>query len=102
MQLGKSLAPFDIVVTAEHDSLVGRNRQPCILVDFSVELPGTPAGIAQGQETLAWAMALGNRLQYVKAGSQRHAIIDTQTALAGPVGRVKNKAARVIHRTTGA
>ena len=102
VELAQRAAPLRVVVAVEHDGLVGRHRQPRILLDLGIELARSPAGIAQRQQTLARSVALGDRLQHVEAGGQRHRVVDAQAALAGPVRGVQHEAARVVHRAAGA
>src|SRR3954471_21001131 len=55
---------------AEHEVRVGRAVQPAIVLDLALELPRSPAGIAQRQDGVAGTRALGDRLQDIDGRSE--------------------------------
>src|ERR1700743_2687063 len=47
VQLSERATPFGVVLTIEQQSLVGRDGQPGVLLDFLIELTWPPAGITE-------------------------------------------------------
>jgi hypothetical protein len=92
--------PLVIIVVAEQEGLVGLAGQPDVLLQFLLELPRAPAGIAQGQEGVAGpAVVAGHGLQDVARASESYAAIHPCTGLAVQiVGGVQHKAALALHR----
>src|SRR6202453_4643864 len=54
---------FLLDVAAEHQIRIGVAVQPAIVLDFGLELSRRPAGIAEREDGVLWAGALGNRLE---------------------------------------
>ena len=63
------------------------------MLDFRLELPRLPTGIAQRQDCPVRPGALGDRAEYVDRGGQRDAVIDRQGRVVDEViGRVEDEA----------
>ncbi len=90
------------MIAVEKQHLIGRRREPGVLLDFAIQLAGSPAGITESQQTLAWPTSGCNDLQDVEAGGECERVVHTKAAFSGPIGRMQYEAARVIHRASGA
>src|SRR5690349_4337482 len=54
----------------EDQRAIEGHRQPAVLGDLALELPGTPAAATKGEERAAWGRAKGHCLQYVERRRQ--------------------------------
>src|SRR6266568_4746152 len=56
-EFAEGALPFAIDLAVEEDLLVGGNMQPAILLQLTVELVRSPAGVAEGKQALARSLA---------------------------------------------
>src|SRR6476646_10452893 len=90
---------FAVDFRIENQLWVGRAMQPAIGLDLALELPGRPPGIAECEQRLVGAGALGDVAQDVDGGGEAHALVDRQRALGLEiVGAVQDEAAAGLHR----
>ena len=79
--------PFCVVIRPKGEVGVVWDVQPCVLSDsLAVELSGSPAGIAKGQQKLLGAPVLRDVLQDIDCCRQRHAIGDLDRAFLAVFG----------------
>src|SRR5581483_8199458 len=96
--LADGALPLVVEVGIEEQPLVGRHAEPAIGLDLVVELPWTPAGIAQRQQALPRAAAAGDVAQDIEAGGQCDIAADGHGAVVMVVGRMQHEAAAGLHR----
>lgn len=89
--LGHGPLPLVVQVGAENQIIVGSHMKPAVGLDFRVQLPRPPAGIAERQKAVARAYASGDVSKNIHGGGQRHLVVYPERCLPAVVGRVKNE-----------
>ncbi len=91
---------FAVDLGIEDELGIGRAVQPAIGVDLAFELARRPTGIAEREQRLVGAGALGDVAQNVDGGGEADALVDRQRALGlEVVGAVQHEAASGLDRT---
>src|SRR5687768_13861680 len=80
---GGAPAAFD--VAAVEQFVVAGRGEPAIAAQFLLELPGTPAGIAQSRQPVGGPAAFGDGSEDVEGGGEAPAAGDLDRLVAAPV-----------------
>src|SRR5713101_169450 len=92
-EFAEGALPFAIDLAVEEDFLVGGNMQPAILLQFTVELVRSPAGIAEGEQAPARSLAAPDGAQDLERRREREIVADDERFRFRIVRRMQNKTA---------